>query len=90
MRSSSWPVRNTIFASSPPSSMTASARGTCTPTALRVANTSCTKSTPEAFATPRPAEPVMAQRIEASSPMTARAFSTSSTAFSRTLEKWRS
>ena len=40
--------------------------------------------------TPRPAEPVIEQWIGVSSPISPRAARTSSTAFSRTLEKWRS
>ena len=89
IRSSSCPVRNTIFASSPPNSMTTSAFGTKVPTHFLVAKTSCTKSTPLAFATPRPAEPVIATQIFAS-PITCLASRSISQAFSRTFEKCRS
>ena len=78
-----------IFASSPPSSMTASAFGTFASTAAAVAKTSCTNGMPVALETPRPAEPVMAAYISAP-PTTARASSSCSAAFSRTREKWRS
>ena len=62
MRTSVPLVRNRIFASSPPSSMTQSVAGTNFLTATRVENTSCTKGTPQLSARPMPAEPEMLQQ----------------------------
>ena len=62
MRTSVPLVRNRIFASSPPSSITQSVAGTNRLTATRVENTSCTKGTPQLSARPIPAEPEMLSR----------------------------
>ena len=61
MRTSVPLVRNRIFASSPPSSITQSVAGTNRLTATRVEKTSCTKGTLQLSARPIPAEPEMAK-----------------------------
>ena len=57
MRSSRPPVKKMIFASSPPSSMTASVSGSRQRTHSAVEYTSCTKDRRAALAMPSPAEP---------------------------------
>ena len=83
------PVKKMIFASSPPSSITASVPGSRALTAAAVAYTSCTKSRLLALATPSPAEPVITACTCSPayfSSMRCRI----SQVFSRTLEKCRS
>ena len=62
MRTSVPPVRKRILASSPPNSMMTSVLGARRFAATRVANTSCTKGTPQLSARPMPAEPEMASQ----------------------------
>ncbi len=58
MRCSIPPLKNVIFASSPPSSMATSVCGINLSTAPAAATTSCSKGSPSHWATEMPPEPV--------------------------------